>query len=893
MSFYTYVSFFKRKVFYRGWDDRLGSITRQFSYRPKLYVPCEETDPEVSEFRSLLTDLPLRQKDFSTPKEMREYVEQMSQIQGSKIYGTTSIAAQIVQSKFPGEIKFDMDKIHVVTYDIEVESEGGFPDPFLAEQEVLSISLYSSKYKEYFVWGKEPFDSSKTTVKGKVNYTQVSDERRLLFEFLVWWRSNYPDILTGWYTRSFDSPYLFNRITKLFGDDMAQHMSPFNHVRKREKVDHKTGNMTTVYDFHGISELDYLELFQKFTLNTLGQQESYTLDFIGNLVLGEGKVSYETYNLTELYRSDYQTFINYNLRDVEIVVDLDKALDLIFLALTITYRAGVNPTSAMGTTTVWGTLMYRDLHDKKLLPEVLVKDLSKRKDHYSGGYVKEPQIGHHGWCMSFDAASLYPNTIVQYNMSPETVVHDVTHEFRFDSETLNFDVMMNVKKDPEFTYAANGLMFRKIPNAIFPYHVKKLYSERKEIKKRMIRLEKEMEQMRIEGKVVDEKMESEAKILNNRQTMIKILLNSLYGALANEHFDFFNKKIAEAITVSGQMAIKWCEKKINERISSLTGKKKDYIIAMDTDSTIVDCSWMESLYAADSVRSDPNSPKYMSKIDYMHFLGEKFFGPILRSAADELFEMTGGYENRLEMKREVISDAAVWLTKKKYFMRVLDKEGIRYDHPHLKVVGVDAVRSSTPKVCREKFKELYGVIVDGDEDKTREFISNFYDEWQAMPISAISFPRGVSNVTKWEIHPEEEQQPRRKSGLLDLLSLGTKVPLWEKLRGSYRKGTPIQARAAILYNLLLDHYNVSSKYPRITNGSKIKYTYLKTPNPIGENVIAFATELPAEFGLDKYVDRETQFKKSFLNHITSIFEAIGWTGKKNFFNHQSQESLAL
>ena len=764
-------------------------------------------------------------------RDAKEWIAANKQTAGRLIFGNDKHIHSFINDEFPGIIEWDRAKINVTSFDIEVASDEGFPLPEDANYPVISIALRNNIDNIYYVWGLNDYDVSAKLTDKEVIYKKCGSEAELLSDFIYHWSlpKNCPDIITGWNVRFFDVPYLVNRTLKILGEDMVKRFSPWGLV---DRYDVKIMNRSqATYDLKGIDTLDYLELFKKFGYS-YGNQESYRLDHIANVVLGERKLSYAEHgSLHTLYKFDHQKFIDYNIKDVEIVERLEDKMGLITLCLTMAYQGGVNYGDTFGVTSIWECIIYRYLHANKTVAPFYE---NKIKSDYPGGYVKDPMVGMHKNVVSFDLNSLYPSLIMQYNMSTETIAN---------GEVMNVDIekLLNGYKfdNPGKGIGGNGQLFRTDKKGFMPTLVDGMYSERVEIKKEMIQAQKDLQKVDKRSKQDVYAIERRINIAENRQMAIKILLNSLYGAMGNKYFKFFDQRIAEAITLSGQLTIRWAEVAINKYMQSILKTKKDYVIAIDTDSLYVA---MDDLVKA----VNPSNP-----IDFLDTVASEKLEPVLEEAYANLFEMMGGIENRMVMKREVIADRGIWTAKKRYILNVFDNEGVRYAEPKLKIMGIEAIKSSTPEPCRDALKAIFKVIMISDEATVQKSIKQFKEYISTLPADKIAFPRGVSNVTDY-----------RDSATI------------------YKKGSPIHVRAALLHNKLLEQYSLDKKYEPIKNGEKIKFIYLKVPNSLKENVVGFTQYLPDEFALSKYIDYELQFAKTFLGPIEPILKAVGWSSEQ-------------
>ena len=821
MSFYTCVNRYGNNMLYRGYDDQGKAVKARMPFEPTMYLVSQKATGEWK----TLQGQPVEPIKLDSMSEASDFVKKYKDIDNFQVHGNSNFTAQFLNHKHPGKIDYDSKLINVGNIDIEVQSDDGFPEPDQAKYPVTAICYKSSQLNAYYVWGTGDYDVSKTELEldgAEVLYVKCAGETDLMLKFLNYWMHNCPDIITGWNIRLFDIPYLIKRTENILGKETVKKFSPFG-ITKYRQIAIKGRDMDA-YEIYGVQQVDYYDLFTKFGF-TYGTQASYSLDHIASTVLGEKKLSYAEHgSLFGLYKSNHQKFIDYNIKDVQLVDKIDKQTGLMDLALVIAYKGGVNYADTFGTTGIWDSIIYRYLSDRNI---AVPPSVAKRKDSYPGGYVKEPRVGMTEWVTSFDLNSLYPNLIVQYNMSPETLLngggdftiggvdHYLNNELTEDARAMDVAV------------AANGSMYRKDKRGILPDIIIGLYNERKVVKTDMLKLKQDYEK----DKTAD--LDREINRLDNTQQAVKILLNSLYGALGNNYFRYFDLRIAEGITLSGQLSIKWAEKAMNEFLNKMLKTDDDYVIAMDTDSLYVDMSPLVKAV-------NPKDP-----VSFIDKACEEKIVPILAKSYDAMFERMNAYDSRMVMAREAIADKGIWTAKKRYILNVFNNEGVQYAEPKLKIMGIEAVKSSTPQIVRDKFKKAYSLMLNSTEADLQKFVADFYEEFKSLPPEDVSFPRGVSDIVKWK----------------DQHTI-------------YKKGTPIHVRGALLYNKQVEKLNLSIE--GIKNGSKVKFCYLKMPNPLMENVISFNPFLPKEFGIHEHIDYEMQFNKTFKDPLKLVSDAINW-----------------
>ena len=818
MKYYTNVQMVGNDFLVRGFENG-KSFTSREKFSPALYVPSKKK----TKFKTLEGDY-VEEIKPGLVRDCRDFVKAHAEVENFPIYGNQRYIYQYISEKYPEDhIDFDIKRMHLVTIDIEVQSERGFPSVENCDEELLCITLQNFSTKRIVTFGVGPFKNNDPMV----TYVQCKDEIDLLYKFIDHWHSDIPEVVTGWNCTLYDIPYLCKRIGIVLGEKQVKLLSPWGLVTNEQTF--ISGREFTVYDIGGLTVLDYLDLYKKFTYKA---QESYRLDYIGEVELGKKKLDHSEFDtFKEFYTKNWQKFVEYNIQDVKLVDGLEEKMKLVELAVTMAFDAKVNFTDVFYQVRMWDMIIYNELKKRNIV--IPPKREEVKSEKYAGAYVKEPVPGVYDWVVSFDLNSLYPHLIMQYNISPETLLEDKYPGVSVD-KLLNEEIDLSGLKD--VTVCPNGAQFDKTKKGFLPELMEKIYGERVIFKKKMIQAKKEYE------KNPSKALEKEIARCNNIQMAKKIQLNSAYGAIGNNYFRYYKLENAEAITMGGQFSIRWIEMRMNRYINRvLKTDNVDYVIASDTDSIYLNLGpLVEHLFQGREASSE-SIVGLLDKICAVEL--EKY----IQSSYEALATYVNAYEQKMFMKRETIAERGIWTAKKRYILNAWDIEGVRFAEPKLKMMGIEAVKSSTPAPCRDMIKAALKLMMNGTEDEVITFINKCRTDFKKFPPEQISFPRTASNVDKY------------KSNL-----------------SIYQKGTPIHVRGALLFNHYCKKRGIDNKYNAINNGEKIKFCYLKKPNPLHENVISFINEFPRELDLVKYIDYDLQFDKSFYEPMKTILDSIGW-----------------
>ena len=859
-SLYTNVRIYGNNILYIGYDENGERVQKKDRYEPSIYLETSN-DHEIAAYS--YDGTPLKRILHSNIKSAKDYIRKYSDVRNIKLYGIDKFNYQYISDHFPSEIQYNINQIRVQYFDLEVYSGNGFPDPFKAEEEITCLSIKDTALNEMHVWilknkfGKNNnFDSKnlkyieKEDITFKLICHEFLTEADLLEDFLEWFTGNYPDIISGWYIRHFDIPYLINRIRNVLGNREANKLSPWGIIKEQIKRTKRYGVYTEnkIYDIYGISELDYMDLYKKYTYTKI---PSYSLDYVAKKHLNKGKIKFDG-TLHELLMTDYQKYVEYNIIDTERVNQLDTVLNFINLIVEVSYAGKVATyNDSLGTVKYWEILIYNHLVEKGQQPPIKLRADDEKKDQYAGAFVKNPHPAKYKWVMSFDLASLYPSIIRQVNIGPETKISLKSCDEQTKSilKSIKTEKLINKAIDLshiitkyDYSISGNAKLYDKTKQSFFSELMQKFFDRRKIYKKQALDAKKLYQETK------DETHKALSILYNIKQHAYKILINAAYGAIGNPHFQYYDSDNAEAVTITGQVVIQWAERRINQYLNRImvdknnkkTIEEKDRVIYIDTDSLFISFDDIVKKICPDEIDTE-------KVVEFLDKVAKQKIQPLLQSAYDDLFVYLNNKENHMKIERDVISDVAVWQKKKRYFMNVWDAEGVRYSEPQMKVMGLEVVKSSTPEVCRHKLEECLKIILRKDEDTLIKFIKEFRKEFKSLTPEETAFPRGTNEIDKWLLQD-----------------------------GTFKSGIPIHVRGCLNYNQTLEKLNLTKKYDTIKENDSIFFSYLKMPNHLHQNVISFGEELPKEFGLEDFIDYDTQFEKAFIAPLKNITDIINW-----------------
>jgi len=833
MSFYTHFHNRGGAIFLRWVDEhgkRRNSVVKDF--QPTLYLKTNEE----TKYRTLEGSY-LKPIQTESIKDAKRLIEEYSDVDGFELYGNTNWDYSFINQRWEQEIKYDESLILVYYLDIETEVSNEFPDPHSAKERINVITIFDGA--KFLVWC---FQEARPKMKHPfpVELKVFDSEESMLRNFVTFWSSNYPDIVTGWNTEGFDITYLVNRIRQLLGEDKMKLLSPVGLIREYN-IDSKH----RAYEIKGIEHLDYLQLFKKY----IAGERDFSLDAVCEEFLGEQKLENPFSTFREFYEKAWDEFVDYNIHDVSLVYKLEQKLKLLSLTYSIAYLVKMNFSDVFGTVKPWDIFIQNSLYkDRKFVRCKFSPGVADRQ--IMGGFVMTPVPGRYEWIVSFDANSLYPSIIRTWNISPETILaeHEIPDELIKYYDKIQVDDLLKdsselskLLKKYNLTMTANGHFFRRDKQGILPLLTGKVYEGRVEAKNEMKKYKKAL--VNETDPIKRKDLEAHIASLDNKQLALKILLNSLYGATANQYFRFFDFRCAEGITSTGQYFIQKVGHMASSYIDKMSGVE-DSLVYIDTDSNYFSLKSLVSRAGLDKMPT----PKLVDALDK---ICEQKIGKRIDEACKWIGDELNVFDNQLAVKREKICESAIWVAKKRYALYTWDNEGVRYKEPDISVTGLEVKRSNTPKICRDSLSEALEIFLVGSEAELQSFVKKIRENFFKQDPYAIAMPSGVKGLDKYS-----------------------------DAKTIYKQGCPQHVRASLLYNHLLKTHNVAGKYNPILEGGKMRRVTLRLPNPIGEDVIGFVDKLPEEFGLNDYIDYDELFQKTFMAALERIADAVRWQIEK-------------
>lgn len=822
-------------------------------------------------------------KKFNTIKEARDWMKRMKDV-GMEALGMDDFRLAYLSDTYKGEIEYDREQVRIGVLDIEV-SAPEFPDPREAKYPIDAITHYDSIEDKFFVYdlltGDMPeWDKSLVSLEDisqddihKIEYRSFTTEKALLSAYLKDWKQRTPVIVSGWNSDRFDIAYIITRYLNIFGKNVVRHFSPFGKVSEKTTTDNY-GNEQLGYEIAGVAQLDGMALYKKFSFTP---QPSYALGAVAEFETGKSKMEYEG-ALNKLKGLDNQTYITYNIIDVIRVLDIDSKRNFLELVLSVAYYAKISFNSVLSPLKTWDAIIFNSLKEDKI---VIPENRKHVKTPYEGAYVKEPVISNYLYIISFDLTSLYPSIIRQVNISPETIVGS------FDVRPLaEYIAGTAPRPSEEYSCSPNGWMFSREKLGVIPVEIKKVFDQRKMWKKRMMAGERNLELIKHEQehltdahdqmidpnfdfyqdfsdtdkatlktlskqmlKAVKKICEKKISQANTAQLNRKISINSLYGALGNEHFRYFDIRNASAITLFGQLAIQWIERYVNEYLNK-TCKTTDvaYVRYCDTDSIYV---------CVDNViESVGGMSRFRDNNHWVDFL-DKFAKERMEPAIDKAYRELAVYMNNVEhlmfMDREIISGPPInskglgsfWTAKKRYAACVWDSEGTRFEKPKIKIMGMETQRSSTPTAVKKFLKESVRRILQEGELSLHEQFGAFKEDYKKLDYREIAGVSSANNISKY--------------------SDGNGFPI---------KGTPNHIKGVLFFNRYTKTLEGVSP---IMEGEKVMILPLKDKNPWQSDCISWqsGSKLPSliEEEILKWVDFTAMFEKHVVAPLTTMTQA--------------------
>jgi len=822
-----------------GWDSSGKRIESVTSFEPYLYIETKTTHPDGKSIFN--TDL--KKITFENNFKKKQFLE-TNPIK--RVFGNLPPEQQFLLDSYKDGIH-DEYPLKTIYLDIETyATDRKFSSPEEATDPINLITIYDSLSQKFYTWGLK--NSYKSDLS-EVIYMKCKTEEDLLENFLKFWENDYPDIVTGWNSAGYDIPYIINRIKRIIGNEEADRLSPVRKIwlRPNASVNFK-GQKQDRWIIYGVTHLDYMDVYKTFSL---GDRESYALNYIAEYELGEEKTSFNQVSLTDLADQDWEKFVKYNIQDVRILIKLENRLKFLKLTKNLANKGFVQPERAMGKVSlITGAVAHQASLDGLIIPTFNVEN---QKTSFEGGYVKEPVPALYEDIVTYDANSLYPNTIITLNISPETKIAKITSfdndEYRLllsnhKTVTLSKEKFDKLIITEELSLSKSNVLYSQKNKGIIPKFIDNLYAQRVDAKNEVSKYSKlkmiETDPNKI--KFYEEKISDN----NTLSDVYKVVLNSTYGIFSQIYSPLFDIDHAESITLTGQASVKQGAQILYDKFLSdgVECTFDDVCKYSDTDSLFFQFSKSLAHHNTTLLKDDIITNESQRIIEeYGEYLNEH----IQKWAISEL----NSTDPRYFFKREKICDIAVLQKKKFYILHIRDNDGIPCNKFIYK--GIEVAKSIMSKDVKKLIKHnIETAIMSRDENASRKLFTKSYDDFCAMNHDQISFRKKVNDYDKGE------------SGYVDNI---------------FAKGTPYHTKAAINYNKMLEKLEIDNRYVKIGNGNKFKFFYT-LKNAHNYKSMAFYEEYPPEFMDIIKPDYKLMYQKLVSPVIGRVYAVIGWPTPK-------------
>ena len=833
-----------------SWDDDGTPTDQLIPYKPNIFFEHKNGTDGTSIFNT-----PLKKREFINEYERRKFVQTSGM---DRIFNNLPIEQQFLIEQYgdyKDQSKFTENPLRIFYLDIEIFSPDEFPTASEAKHPINLITIYDSVNDWYHTWGGSQY----TPTKDNVTYHHCNTESLLLRSFIKFWKHNYPDILTGWNSDGFDIPYIVNRLGRLFGDEYAKKLSPTERIWSKEKLD-RFGNPITEWVIQGLTCIDYLKAYKKFSRN---ERESYTLDYIGEYEGVGKKIEFEG-TLAELSIKDWKLFTDYNIRDVELIIKLEAKLHYLDLCRMIAYKGLTKFEKALETNAVVaGAFALEARKTGTIIPTFNYE----RTGNPPGGLVRYPENGFNDDIVSFDAASLYPNTIISLNLSPETKVGQCTADDNFTYVTSVRGKEFKVANS-EFTAwmvknkvckSMHGTLFSQVKKGIIPNIIEGIYKDRKTSKSKGQKLERKANKLKKDDpqrKI----LEIEGAELDVYQYTLKILMNSLYGTFGNPYSVLYDLDLVGSITLTGQESNLQSSLAVKNFVKAKYNFTDDLMIYGDTDSIYITLRPLLDYLGYTLTTSEERvegeameiTPEAMQIIEELGGEMNPQNGAITKHLTTWAKEEMNSLDPRFEFKREKISKRGIFLhAKKRYITQVIDNEGMPISVGSKKefaYTGGEIVSATHAKELQNIIKNVINtMIISKDITTSNNAVINGYAEFCKLSPEILSKRQAIKDLRKYEKNANGFQ-------------IG--------------KGTTQNAKASLLYNHLINYLTINNKYEKIKSGDKVKILYVGK-NKFGIDYVGFKDKLPKEFGMEP--NYRLLYLKNVHVAIERIFDAVDWS----------------